>query len=205
MKCPKTGLYAITDTQNKSVQQIITAVECAIKGGAVMIQYRDKNPMDQVTLSHELLKVCQRYQIPFIINDNIELAYKIKADGVHLGQTDGDIEQARARLGTQAIIGISCYNDVDYALEVEKKGANYVAFGRFYRSKSKPLAPQANINILITARKKITLPIVAIGGILPENGRILLRAGAHLLAVIDGVFQADVEQSARAYKGLFSP
>ncbi|MCK4494278.1 MAG: thiamine phosphate synthase [Methylococcales bacterium] len=203
MKCPASGLYAITDPQNKSAQQILIEVEAAIKGGAVMIQYRDKNPIDKIALSRKLLQCCQRYQIPFIINDDIELAKTIQADGVHLGKDDGDIEYARAQLGDNAIIGVSCYNDLNYALSTEKKGVDYVAFGRFFPSTSKPLAAPADLKTLTNARQKITVPIVAIGGILPENGQLLLKAGADLLAVIGGVFQNDIEQSAHEYQALF--
>ncbi|MCK5728725.1 MAG: thiamine phosphate synthase [Methylococcales bacterium] len=205
MKFPTQGLYAITDTPNKTNQQIITEVEQAIKGGAVVIQYRDKNPSHKVVLSYALLKICQRYQVPFIINDDVELAKKINADGVHLGKEDGDIEYARTILGAEAIIGVSCYNDLNDALSAEKKGVDYVAFGRFFPSTSKPLAASAELTTLTEARKKITVPIVAIGGILPENGQSLLNAGADLLAVIGGVFQKDVEQSAQAYQVLFNP
>ncbi|MCK5872515.1 MAG: thiamine phosphate synthase [Methylococcales bacterium] len=203
MKCPASGLYAITDPQNKSAQQILIEVEAAIKGGAVMIQYRDKNPLDKISLSRQLLQCCQRYQVPFIINDDIELAKTIQADGVHLGKEDGDIEYARAQLGDDAIIGVSCYNDLNYALSAEKKGVDYVAFGRFFPSSSKPLAAPADLKTLTNARQKITVPIVAIGGILPENGQSLLKAGADLLAVIGGVFQNDIEQSAHKYQALF--
>lgn len=205
MKCPSNGLYAITDPQNKSAQQILTEVELVIKGGAVMIQYRDKNPLDKIGLSRQLLQCCQRYQIPFIINDDIELAKEINADGVHLGKDDGEIEYARAQLGNNAIIGVSCYNDLNYAIAAEKKGVDNVAFGRFFPSSSKPLAAPADLKTLKDARQKITIPIVAIGGILPENGQILLNAGADLLAVIGGVFQENTQQSAQAYQALFPP
>lgn len=197
------GLYAITQTEDKTAAQIIQAVIDAIKGGAVVIQYRDKRLEKSETLAVELLSVCRAKKIPFIINDNVELAQKIGADGVHLGRDDGDIFQARALLGEKAIIGVSCYNDLERARTAEKKGADYVAFGRFFPSTSKPLAAPAELETLKQAKKIIKVPIVAIGGILPSNGMLLLNAGADVLAVIGGVFSENVEQSARAYQQLF--
>ena len=204
MKFPTMGLYAITQTENKCGEQVITEVAAAIKGGAVAIQYRDKNPFDALYLSTALLKLCRSHRVPLLINDDIDLAINIGADGVHLGKDDGVIEQVRKRLGSKAIIGVSCYNDLKYAQDAEKKGASYVAFGRFYSSLSKPLAAPAQLKTLKQAKTHLNIPIVAIGGILPENGERLLTAGADLLAVINGVFKEDVEQSAYAYQSLFN-
>jgi thiamine-phosphate pyrophosphorylase len=203
MKCPKRGLYAITQPENKSLPQIIKAVESALKGGAVMVQYRDKNPIDAFKLASELLALCHAYQAPLIINDSIELALAVSADGVHLGRDDGDIVQARLRLGPQAIIGVSCYNDLDKAIMATSQGADYVAFGRFFPSGSKPLASAADIATLKLAKQQLQLPIVAIGGILPENGGQLVSAGADLLAVIGGIFDQEPEMAARNYQHLF--
>jgi thiamine-phosphate pyrophosphorylase len=203
MKCPKRGLYAITQPENKSLQQITQAVEAALKGGAVMVQYRDKTPIDAYKLASELLKLCHAYQAPLIINDSIELALAVSADGVHLGKDDGDIAQARLRLGPQAIIGVSCYNDLDKAFMAASQGADYVAFGRFFPSGSKPLASAADIATLQLAKQQLQLPIVAIGGILPENGGQLVSAGADLLAVIGGIFDHEPEMAARNYQHLF--
>lgn len=205
MKFPRSGLYAITQTENKNCEQVIAEVASAIKGGAVVIQYRDKNPLDAVYLATELLKLCHSHNVPLIINDDTELAAEIGADGVHLGKHDGDIQQAKQRLGKDAIIGVSCYNDLDLAIAAEQQGVTYVAFGRFFPSSSKPLAAPAQIATLLEAKSKLQIPIVAIGGILPENGKLLLNAGADLLAVIGGVFTDSVETSARAYQALFAP
>lgn len=201
---PYRGLYAITQTANESANQIIEAVAAAIKGGACVVQYRDKNPIDAYAIAHELKCVCHRANVPLIINDDIELAIQVKADGVHLGKTDDNIAEARSRLGNKAIIGISCYNSVENALSAQNSGATYVAFGRFFPSTSKPLAAPAEFNTLKQAKKIITLPIVAIGGILPQNGGQLLEAGADVLAVIGGIFAHDPEQSAKAFQGLFN-
>ena len=202
---PARGLYAITQTDNKSGTAVINDVEAAIRGGAVIVQYRDKNPADARLLATELVKVCHRYDIPLIINDDVELAAKVGADGVHIGKEDGAIAQARMRLGNTAIIGVSCYDFIEQALDAQAQGATYVAFGRFFPSSSKPLAAPAKIETLRLAKQRLNIPIVAIGGILPENGAQLLAAGADLLAVIGGLFDDRPEQSARAYQSLFRP
>jgi thiamine-phosphate pyrophosphorylase len=200
---PARGLYAITQPENKTIAMVLAEVEAAIKGGAAIIQYRDKNPADAVNNAGTLAQLCHRYRVPFIINDDIELARQVEADGVHIGKTDGALESARKRLGRNAIIGVSCYNSVGRALEAQESGATYVAFGRFFPSATKPSAPPADISTLTDARQAIRIPIVAIGGILPENGGRLLAAGADVLAVIGGIFDRDPEQSARAFQHLF--
>jgi len=204
IKFPTSGLYAITQTANKSADIIINEVAAAIKGGAVVVQYRDKNPLDAPFLARELVKICHRHNVPLLINDDIELAALVGADGVHLGKEDGAVAQARERLGNDAIIGVSCYNFVEQAIAAEAQGATYAAFGRFFPSSSKPLAAPAQIETLKQAKPALTIPIVAIGGILPDNGAQLLTAGADLLAVIGGIFDVRPEQSARAYQALFS-
>ncbi len=204
MKFPNRGLYAITQPENKSIAQVLRDVEAALQGGAVVVQYRDKNPIDAHSLASQLLQLCHRYHAPLLINDSIELALAVGADGVHLGRDDGDIETARQRLGAGAIIGVSCYNDVGKAQAAVAAGADYVAFGRFFPSGSKPLAAPAQIETLQRARQLLDLPIVAIGGILPENAGQLLAAGADLLAVIGGIFDNEPQSSARAYQALFN-
>ncbi len=203
MKFPVRGLYAITQTDNKSCKTIINEVVAAIKGGAVIVQYRDKNPSDSLFIAQELLKVCHHHDVPLLINDDIELAKEVGADGVHLGREDGAIIQARKYLGDQAIIGVSCYNSLEQALIAETEGATYAAFGRFFPSTSKPLAAPADIKTLREAKRRLAIPIVAIGGILPSNGEQLLKAGADFLAVIGGIFDQQPEQSAHAYQLLF--
>lgn len=203
MKFPARGLYAITRTGNKSGDTLINEVEAALRGGAAVVQYRDKNPADALFLARELVKICHRHKVPLIINDDVELAARVGADGVHIGKEDGAIAEARKHLGEDAIIGVSCYDLVERALDAQGQGADYVAFGRFFPSSSKPLAAPAGIETLRQAKLALNIPIVAIGGILPENGAQLLAAGAGLLAVIGGLFDSQPEQSARAYHALF--
>jgi thiamine-phosphate pyrophosphorylase len=208
MLMPKRGLYAITP-DGKTATEILEFTEAVLKGGACVVQYRFKFPHlkggeGDVLFARKLLKLCHIYNVPLIINDNIKLAETIGADGVHLGKDDCSILEARQRLGNLAIIGVSCYNSLERAIEAEKQGANYVAFGRFFTSNSKPLAAPAEIGTLTAAKRVLALPIVAIGGILPENGTSLLNAGADLLAVIGGLVSTNSERAAKNYDALFS-
>lgn len=203
MKMPNRGLYAITQTDGKTNKTVVEEVAAAIRGGAAVVQYRDKTPSGGGQLAKALLETCRVAGVPLIINDDIELAAAIGADGVHLGKDDADIASARQRLGANAIVGISCYDSIERALEAEKLGASYAAFGRFFASGTKPLASPAKLETLRLAKKQLTLPIVAIGGILPENGQSLLDAGADLLAVVGGLFDNDPEHSAKMFRSLF--
>lgn len=200
---PRRGLYAITQTEGKTIAQVLAEVEAALQGGAVVVQYRDKQPLDAAQLARELLAVCHAYHVPLLINDSVELAAEIGADGVHLGRDDGDIAAARTALGSRAIIGVSCYNDLDRAIRAESADADYVAFGRFFPSGSKPLAAPADTATLSLAKQTLRLPIVAIGGILPDNAGQLLAAGADLLAVIGGLFDTEALTAARRFQALF--
>ena len=200
------GLYAITDGSLIPRGELANRVARAIAGGASIIQYRDKqSPVNQrYQEAGALSALCRQHDIPLIINDDVELAAAVGAAGVHLGKTDATVDQARNRLGTAAIIGVSCYNELERATAAAKAGANYVAFGRFFLSRSKPGAAAAEPVLLQQARKLIDLPIVAIGGITPDNGELLIEAGADLLAVIHGVFgQADIQTAAAGYNQLF--
>ena len=204
MSSPLHGLYAITDSTLLDDKQLLTAVEHAIAGGARIIQYRDKSS-DQARRQQQasdLLRLCQQHGITFIINDDVDLAAAIGADGVHLGREDGDIAQARRQLGN-GIIGVSCYNEWPLAEAAATAGADYIAFGAFFPSATKPNAMRATPDLLQRSRD-LGLPIVAIGGITPENGRELVNAGADMLAVVQGVFgQPDIHAAACRYAALF--
>lgn len=203
MTFPSSGIYAITQTSDKTAEQIIYEVDLALKAGVSVLQYRDKQTDTPLYLAGALKELCLSYNIPLIINDNLILAKKIGAQGVHIGKDDGQISYARTYLGKHAIIGVSCYDSIDLALAAEQQSADYIAFGRFFPSSSKPLAEQAQLETLRQARMAIKVPVVAIGGILPVNGAQLLEAGADLLAVIGGIFTSDPYQSTLAYHNLF--
>lgn len=200
------GLYAITPERPQSGQRLIEQVKQAIDGGARIIQYRDKSQDAQRRLdeAHLLVALCQSHNIPLLINDDVNLAKASHAAGVHLGRNDASLEYARQELGKQAIIGMSCYNQFELAQQAETAGADYIAFGRFFSSDTKPQAIQADLALLETAHQHLTTPLVAIGGITPENGAALIQAGAHMLAVVQGVFgQADIRKACHQFTTLF--
>ena len=200
------GLYAITDERLSAPGQLPVCVSAAIAGGARVIQYRNKQGKAQQRRQEAaaLLQLCQQHHVPLLINDDVALAASVSADGVHLGKADASLAQARQQLGPQAIIGVSCYNSLQRAISAAQAGADYVAFGRFFSSHSKPDAQPAEAALLGQARRQLQLPIVAIGGITPENGQQLVAAGADLLAAIHGVFgQPDIQAAASAYAALF--
>ncbi len=197
------GLYAITDTTLGD--NMLTAAEQAIRGGARILQYRDKSN-DQPHRRQQaalLLELCRPHGVTFIINDDVALAAAIGADGVHLGRDDGNIDAARQQLG-HGIVGVSCYNEWPLAKAAAAVGADYVAFGAFFPSTTKPHAARAAPDLLERSRQELDIPVVAIGGITPENGRDLIAAGADMLAVVQGVFgQPDIQAAARRYAALF--
>lgn len=201
------GLYAITNSGLTPGAQLVDAVAAALKGGACLVQYRDKSADHPRRLqeAHALLAACHEREIPLIINDDIELAAEIGADGVHIGRDDPRLEEARVRLGPHALIGVSCYGSLERALQAEQAGADYVAFSSPYHSPTKPESEPAPLAVLSAAHARLNVPICVIGGITPENGRELVVAGADLLAVISGVFaQADIEVAAQSYARLFN-
>jgi thiamine-phosphate pyrophosphorylase len=200
------GLYAIADTRYLDPTTLPDAVRAAIDGGARLIQFRDKGGEAgaRERQARALAALCRGAGATFLINDDVALAQRIGADGVHLGGADAPLAEARAALGPQAVIGISCYDELARAERAEAEGADYVAFGSFFASRTKPQAVRAGIELLRRARAVLRVPIVAIGGITPENGAALIAAGADALAAIEGVFaQADVRAAAAAYARLF--
>lgn len=200
------GLYVITRPLPGGADALALAVEQAIAGGAVMVQYREKGA-SRARRSREaraVLEACRARGVPLVVNDDPALAREVGADGVHLGSSDADVAEARALVGDEAIIGVSCYNELERAVRAESEGASYVAFGSFFPSPTKPNAVRAEPALLETARRHSSLPICAIGGITPDNGGVLIAAGADLLAVLSGVFEAvDVREAAQAYSALF--
>lgn len=202
------GLYVITADRRLGPAALTTAVEAALQGGARVVQYRDKG-RDQARRLAEasaLSRLCRAHRVPLLINDDVELAIAAGADGVHLGRDDLDVGSARARLPAHSLIGVSCYDRLELAHAAAAQGADYVAFGSFFPSPTKPHAVRAETQLLRRARRELTLPAVAIGGISPENGAALVQAGADMLAVISAVFDAaDVAAAARAFADCFNP
>ena len=199
------GLYAITP-ETADTEQLLAQVEAALTGGAAAVQYRDKS--NDVARRHEqaseLVALCHRFNVPLIVNDDLRLADLADADGVHLGRDDGSVAKARVILGPDKFIGASCYQSLERALAAQAEGADYIAFGSFYPSNTKPQAGRAEKSLLLAAVTSIHVPIVAIGGITPENAPALLDAGADSLAVLSALFEADdIRAAAYAFNQLF--
>lgn len=200
------GLYAITASVRDAPSDLAAQVRDALAGGARVIQYRDKSNdlVRRRSEAAELNELCRAADVPLIINDDVGLAEEIGAAGVHLGRDDSDPAAAQRALGEGSLIGVSCYDDFQRALDAQEAEADYVAFGSFFASSTKPRAVRAEIALLRRAAQELSIPVVAIGGITPENGRQLVEAGASMLAVVQGVFgQPDVVQAARNYARLF--
>lgn len=197
------SVYAITDSTLLPGNSLLYGVEATLKGGCDWIQYRDKSQdeIKRLRESTQLLQLCNHYAASLIINDDVQLAKKIGAQGVHLGQGDGDVKQARELLGANAIIGVTCHNSLDLAQKAIEDGASYIAFGRFFSSNTKPDAQGASLDLLIQARRQFPkIKIVAIGGISIENARIVLDAGADKIAVCHGLFSAqDIEAQTKRF------
>ena len=198
------GVYALTPACADTAR-LLAMVEAALKGGAAAVQYREKS--GDVALrfeqASELLPLCRQYGAPLIINDDLRLADLADADGVHLGREDAGLSEARIILGPKKIIGVSCYQSLELAREAQARGADYVAFGSFYASSTKPQAGRAPLQLLHDAAG-MKLPVVAIGGITAENAPELIAAGADAIAVISALFDApDIEAAARALNRLF--
>lgn len=206
MNMPSTGgIYAITDCENITADELLNKTESILSVGVALFQYRNKteDQKNKRALAIELQSLCQQYKTPFIVNDDLKLAKEIAADGIHLGQHDTDIDTARGVLGDK-IIGISCYNDFNRAVIAEQSGADYIAFGSFFPSATKPGAAKANIELIIKSKEKFNIPVVAIGGITPENGKQLINAKVDFLAVINGIYSTDdAATSTLAYNNLF--
>jgi thiamine-phosphate pyrophosphorylase len=199
------GLYALTP-DSRNTADLLQRVRLALSGGVQVLQYRSKIADDDLRLQQALAlrAVTREAGVTFIINDDAQLAAAVEADGVHLGATDGEIKTARAVLGSNKLIGVSCYNQLALARSAVKAGADYVAFGAFYISTVKPDAAVATVDLLHAARRELNVPVVAIGGIDASNGAALVTAGADALAVISAVFDAaDIQLAAQNLAKLF--
>lgn len=200
------GLYAIADTGTVGDDELYEKVKQALAGGCRVLQYRDKSGNEERRLRQatELQRLCQQAGAVFIINDDAELANTVNADGVHCGRNDATVRETKADY-PGLMIGVSCYNSLSLAVQAMNDGADYVAFGSFFSSKTKPQAGAADLEILQQARTNLDLPIVAIGGIVAENAEILISSGASAVAVIGGVFLApDPLASSRKITALFN-
>ncbi len=200
------GVYALTP-ETADTARLLARVEAALAGGVAAVQYRDKSA--DVARRHEqvseLAALCRRFGVPLIVNDDLRLADLAGADGVHLGRDDASVREARIILGPKKFVGASCYQSLDLARAAQAAGADYVAFGSFFASPTKPAAPRASIDLLREAGPAIQVPIVAIGGITLANAPTLIDAGADGVALLSALFDApDIRAAAAAFNQLFA-
>jgi thiamine-phosphate pyrophosphorylase len=188
------GLYAITPEPLD-----LAKLDRALQGRPALLQYRQKKR--DVAQAREVIALARRYDVPVVVNDDVELALEIDAAGAHLGRDDGELGMARKRLGGR-ILGASCYNDPDLARLAVRAGADYVAFGSVFPSPTKPGAVRAPLSLFAT---QLNVPVAAIGGITLQNANSVIEAGADLLAVITDLFEApDIARRAAQYRELFA-
>ncbi len=202
------GLYAIADAQHIGAADFLARVQAVLVAGTPFIQYRDKVNDQAVRTrnAQQLRQLTQKHRSLLIINDDVELAREVDADGVHLGKEDRRIDEARACLGAGKIIGASCYNRYDNAVEAVANGASYIAFGSFFASPTKPSAPRADLDLIVRSKQELDVPVCAIGGITQENVMPLLQAGADMVAVISNLFDApSPARSVQDYQALLQP
>ena len=199
------GLYAITpDADDNS--SLTTMTRQVLMGGARLVQYRNKTANSALRLEQArlLAHLCRKFGVPFIVNDHLDLAVEVGADGVHLGQADAPVTEARRRLGHGKIIGVSCYDRLEFAVEAERQGADYVAFGAFFTSITKPGAATASIDLLRHAKRKLHTPVVAIGGMTSNNAVELIHLGADAVAASNALYgAADIRSAAEKFSRLF--
>lgn len=198
------GLYAITP-MGLPTDELVARVAACLEGGAAAVQYRAKGiaPGTALVQARALAAACRAAAVPFIVNDSIELAAAVDADGVHLGREDAGVREARICL-PRALVGVSCYDDAERARSAAREGADYVAIGSVFASPTKPGARRAPLERIEQARQASGLPVVAIGGITADNVAAVVEAGADMAAVISAVFDArDVREAARRIAGRF--
>ena len=199
------GLYAITPDM-ADLNTLIHKTQLAIEGGAFMVQYRSKKQDHAVKMQQcaAILRLCREYGVPCIVNDDVEMCRILEADGVHLGENDDNIAEVRRILGEDAIIGSSCYDQLDRAKQAQKEGATYVAFGAVFPTPTKPNAPRATLELLREAKREIHIPIVAIGGITVNNAHDVIEAGVDAIAVITSLFEAKtIKETAETFLKMF--
>lgn len=204
MNCDKKDLllYAVTDRHWLNGETLYSQVEKALKGGATFIQLREKK-LDEGSFleeAKEIQKLCKEYNVPFVINDNVEIAKKINADGVHVGQSDMEAQNVREILGDDKIIGVSAQT-VEQALLAEKHGADYLGVGAVFKTGSKDDAEEVSHDELERICKAVSIPVIAIGGITHDNVKELAGRGIVGIAVISAIFgQKDIENATKELK-----
>ncbi len=205
------GVYLVTPDWDDT-EKLLAVSEAALQAGLCLLQYRHKTAAagQRLAQATALQALCQRFAVPFIINDFVDLALELNADGVHVGGTDASVAQVRAQLGPEKIVGASCYGSLELAEKSAAEGASYLAFGGFYPSLKKKYPVTTEPGIVGVAKTRWALPLVVIGGMTPENAAPLVAQGAHMVAAISSVVgdEASVDlaatrQAVQAFRALW--
>lgn len=199
------GLYLVTPDWDDT-DALIKATETALSVGVGLLQYRHKTANGELRLEQAsaLLKLCRQHNVPFIVNDHIDLCIALDADGIHVGGTDASVAVVRTLIGKDKILGASCYGDFALAEQAQIAGASYVAFGGFYPSRVKKYEVSTPASIVSKAKSQLTLPVCVIGGMTPDNAKPLVKEGADMVAAISSVYSADdIAVAVKEFAALF--
>jgi thiamine-phosphate pyrophosphorylase len=199
------GLYLVTPDWDDT-DALIKATETALSVDVGLLQYRHKTANGELRLEQAsaLLKLCRQHNVPFIVNDHIDLCIALDADGIHVGGTDASVAVVRTLIGKDKILGASCYGDFALAEQAQIAGASYVAFGGFYPSRVKKYEVSTPASIVSKAKSQLTLPVCVIGGMTPDNAKPLVKEGADMVAAISSVYSADdIAIAAKEFAALF--
>lgn len=199
------GLYLVTPDWDDT-EALIKATESALTAGLGLLQYRHKTATGELRLEQAsaLLKLCRQHNVPFIVNDHIDLCIELDADGIHVGGTDASVAVVRTLIGKDKILGASCYGDFALAEQAQIAGASYVAFGGFYPSRVKKYEVSTPATIVSKAKAELTVPVCVIGGMTPENAKPLVKEGADMVAAISSVYSAvDIATAVRKFAALY--
>lgn len=199
------GLYVITDDKLTPKETVLFQIEKALIGGATIVQLRDKISSDEEIedLTLKLQELCRKYNALFVLNDRVELAIKLQCDGLHIGRSDHHrVEEIRKEY--KGVLGISCYGDLNLAKDMEEKNVDYVAFGAFFASSTKPNAAVVNKEVIAKAKEELSIPICVIGGITSDNVKELIEKGTDMVAVISDIWQSkNIEEKCKSFKKSF--
>jgi thiamine-phosphate pyrophosphorylase len=199
------GLYLVTPDWDDT-EALLKATEIALTVGVGLLQYRHKTASGELRLEQAsaLLTLCRQHNVPFIVNDHIDLCIALDADGIHVGGTDASVAVVRTLIGKEKILGASCYGDFSLAEQAQIAGASYVAFGGFYPSRVKKYEVSTPASIVSKAKAELTVPVCVIGGMTPENAKPLVKEGADMVAAISSVYSAaDIATAVREFAVLF--
>ena len=199
------GLYLVTPDWDDT-EALIKATEIALTVGVGLLQYRHKTASGELRLEQAsaVLTLCRQHNVPFIVNDHIDLCIALDADGIHVGGTDASVAVVRTLIGKDKILGASCYGDFALAEQAQIAGASYVAFGGFYPSRVKKYEVSTPASIVSKAKAELTVPVCVIGGMTPENAKPLVKEGADMVAAISSVYSAaDIATAVREFAALF--